>query len=53
MRDEKTHLKAQADRCRRLARQTLDEVTRAELIAMAADYEARALRLNEPPGDQG
>jgi len=35
-------LREQADRCRRLAHGTNDMVTRERLLALAAEYDARA-----------
>jgi hypothetical protein len=39
---ELSHLRVQADRCRRLARDVNDPLTRERLEKLAGEYEARA-----------
>jgi hypothetical protein len=45
---EPEYLLKQAERCRRLARATLDQRTRSTLLGMAEEYEQRADQVRVP-----
>jgi hypothetical protein len=45
--DDKTFLLEQVARLRRLAREVLDERTEKELLALAAEYERRAMAFQD------
>lgn len=50
--EDAAFLRAQAKKCRALARGQVDERTQANLLALAEEYEEQARRLetpNEPP----
>jgi len=51
MTEETAVLRRQAERCRRLARETSDRTTAVRLLELADEYDARAAELIEPGTD--
>ena len=47
--DTAAHFRSEAARCRELARHARDSMTARNLLALAEDYEAQALRLEPAP----